>query len=228
MPSRGLQISIIVLVIIIFAVGGTFVVDRMNTPTTPAFLNDFTAEFLVKDAETPDGFHLFESGTGKYTILFPEEYVIAESSYYRKKASGSGSPDTENVYLSKDGVSPKENRMIQSFNLFLNPDGNSVIDARLDGIRSKLGAPEDSDFTKKELEDKTIYYLEYIDEYETEDGGKNTYDYLYGYIVDNNSKQALHVEQKNVCMDSDTRECPINFVEEHKMGLKMMESVDFK
>jgi hypothetical protein len=36
----------------------------------PAVNHDFTKKVLVRDAETPDGFHLFESGTKKYTILF--------------------------------------------------------------------------------------------------------------------------------------------------------------
>ena len=228
MPSRGLRISAIVLVIIIFAIGGAFIVNRLNTPTTPAFLNDFTAEFLMKDAETPEGFHLFESGTGKYTILFPEDYVVAESSYYRMKESGNGAPDTENLYIEKQGVSPKENKMIQGFNLFLHPGGNTVINSTLNVIRNKISAPENLEFTKKEYEDKTIYYIEFLYEYKADDGSKHTYDHFYGLIGDNHSKQAIYFEQDNVCMNSDTKKCSINFEAEHELGLRMMESIKFK
>ncbi|WP_156914156.1 hypothetical protein [Paucisalibacillus globulus] len=201
--------------------------NRFNTPTTPAFLNDFTAEFLVKDADTPDGFHLFESGTGKYTILFPEDYVVEKSSYYRKKASGSGDPDTENVYLDKMGVSPKENQMIQGVKLFLHPDVSTVDDIRLDMIRDKLNAPDDIEFTEEKLKDNTIYYIEYIDEYK-EDDMVDTYYYLYGLISDNNSKQAIFFELEDTCFNSNTLGCSINFEAEKKLGTKMMESIKFK
>ena len=227
MPSRGLRISVIVLVIIIFAIAGAFVVNRFNTPTTPAFLNDFTAEFLVKDAETPDGFHLFESGTRKYTILFPEDYVVEKSSYYRKRASGSEDSDTENVYLNKMGVSPKENQMIQGIKLFLHPDVNTVDDIRLGMIRDKLHAPEDIEFTEVKLKDNTIHYMEYIDEFKDEDM-VDTYYYLYGLISNNNSKQAIYFELEDTCFNNNTLGCSINFETEKKLGIKMMESIKFK
>ena len=91
-------------------IGVIFAVNKWTTPDTPAFQDGFTREFLLKDGEAPEGFHLFESGTGKYTMIFPANYVVEESSYYRKKGRSSGVINTENVYLHQDGIHPKKNR----------------------------------------------------------------------------------------------------------------------
>jgi hypothetical protein len=66
-----IQLELLFLLLItVFIIIGSLVLKKSNTPDTPAFNHDFTKDFLVKDAETPEGFHLFESGTKKYTILF--------------------------------------------------------------------------------------------------------------------------------------------------------------
>ncbi|WP_210468124.1 hypothetical protein [Sporosarcina sp. 6E9] len=88
----------------------------------------------MKDAETSEGFHLFGSGTKKYTILFPETYIMVDDSYYKKIGNTSNVPDMENVYIIQEGVSPKENQMIKGITLALHLGGNVIVDTRLDGL----------------------------------------------------------------------------------------------
>ncbi|UAC48590.1 hypothetical protein K6959_00870 [Bacillus aquiflavi] len=127
--TRKIILSLIIVSFIM--IGVIFAVNKWTTPDTPAFQDGFTREFLLKDGEAPEGFHLFESGTGKYTMIFPTNYVVEESSYYRKKGRSSGVINTENVYLHQDGVHPKKNQQIKGIKLFLKPDGNVLVDAAL-------------------------------------------------------------------------------------------------
>ena len=228
MRKRWLQIIVALLIIIVFIIGGSKIVEKKNMPDTPAFNHDFTKEFLEKDTETPEGFHLFESGTNKYTMLFPENYYMSDGSYYRKKGIGSESPDTENIYMRQDGITPKENQMIKGINLFLKPDGNTVIDATLDVILEDISASENTVFKKIEDEGKTVYYVENIDDYITENGDTNRYFYFYGFIGDNRSEQALYFELEDTCFHTNEKECKIDFEREKHMGLEMMKSVEFK
>ncbi|UAC47613.1 hypothetical protein K6959_13210 [Bacillus aquiflavi] len=201
--------------------------NKWTTPDTPAYQDEFTREFFLKDGEAPEGFHLFESGTGKYTMIFPANYVVEESSYYRKKGRGSGVINTENVYLHQDGVHPKKNQQIKGINLFLKPDGNVLVDAALRVMLKKINAPSDTKIETIKDDNKTVYYAENISDYEAEDGSINTTFFLYGLITDNRSKQALYFNLRQKCFDSNEK-CEIDFDKEKAMALKMLESVQFK
>ena len=214
---------IIVIIIVVSKVW-----NSQSMPDTTAFSHDFTKVFLVKDAETPEGFHLFESGTGKYTILFPENYVMSDGSYYKKTGNTSDVPDMENVYMQKEGISPKENQMIKGIKLALHPGGNVLIDSTLRIMLEDLNAPANTKVEQYEDENKTVYYAENIEEYHADDGSIDTYFYFYGFIADTNSKQALYFELEDTCFNSDSKKCEIDFEKENKMGLEMMKSVKFK
>ena len=228
MRKRWSRIVVVLVMVIVIIVVASKVWNSQSMPDTPAFNDDFTKEFLVKDAETPEGYHLFESGTKNYTMLFPENYYMSDGSYYRKKGIGSESPDTENVYIRQYGISPKENQMIKGIKLFLKPDGNTVIDATLDVILDNINATDNTKVEKLEDENKTVYYAENIEEYHADDGSIDTYFYYYGFIADSNSKQALYFELEDTCFNSDSKKCEIDFEKEKKMGLEMMKSVKFK
>src|SRR5690625_61240 len=228
MKRRWLQLSGIAIIGIALFIGVFFMMKKWNTPNTPAFQDEFTKQFLNAKAETPKGFHLFESWTFKYTILYPEDYVMVDGNYYRKKAGTSDVPNVENLYLIQKGFSPKENGMIKGIQLFLVPDGTVVLDSRLRGLLRKVNAPEDTKIEEYKDDHKTVYYVENIDGFHADDGSIDEIFYLYGLIADNNSEQALYFSLRNKCFDSDTKHCEIDFEVEKKMGLKMMKSVEFK
>ena len=228
MRKRWLQIVVALLVIIVVIIGGSMIVGKNNMPDTPAFNHDFTKEFLVEDAETPEGFHLFESKTEKYTILFPENYVMSDGSYYQKKGVKSNEFNTENVYLYQEDASPKEDELIKEINLFLKPDGNVIIDSRLRGIIRKINAPSDTEIQEVKDENKNVYYVGSIDDYHAKDGSIDRNFYYYGLITDNHSKQVIYFELRDKCFNIDTKECVIDFQKEKKMGFEMMKSVEFK
>ncbi|MGG3792639.1 hypothetical protein ABEU90_17590, partial [Geobacillus thermodenitrificans] len=54
-------------------------------PDTVAFQNEYTRKFLVSPKEVKDGYYLFRSQTGGFTMLFPEEARMDEGFYERHK-----------------------------------------------------------------------------------------------------------------------------------------------
>ncbi|GAF11165.1 hypothetical protein JCM19046_1666 [Bacillus sp. JCM 19046] len=71
--KKGVLISIL---IICFIVGGFFVIRAMNQAEDVALSDDFTSRFLDEDVETDEGFHYFESGNGKFSMWFPENFKV--------------------------------------------------------------------------------------------------------------------------------------------------------
>ncbi|UAC47611.1 hypothetical protein K6959_13200 [Bacillus aquiflavi] len=162
-------------------------------------------------------------------MIFPTNYVVEESSYYRKKGRSSGVINTENVYLHQDGIHPKKkSTKIKGINLFLKPDGNVLIDADLKILLEQINAPSDTKIETIKDDNKTVYYAENIDDYTFEDGSTDTSFYLYGFITDNRSKQALYFDLRHKCFYSNEKKCEIDFDKEKAMALKMLESIQFK
>lgn len=118
MRKRWSRIVVVLVMVIVIIVVASKVWNSQSMPDTPAFNDDLTKEFLVKDEETPEGFHLFESGKEKYTMLFPEDYVMSDGSYYKKKGVKSNEFNSENVYLYQEDASPKEDKLIKELNFF--------------------------------------------------------------------------------------------------------------
>lgn len=64
MRKRWLKIIVALLFITVFIIiVGSMVLKYLNIPDTPAFKHDFTKDFLVKDAETLEGFHFRQTET---------------------------------------------------------------------------------------------------------------------------------------------------------------------
>ncbi|UAC48593.1 hypothetical protein K6959_00885 [Bacillus aquiflavi] len=174
--TRKIILSLIIVSFIM--IGVIFAVNKWTTPDTPAFQDGFTREFLLKDGEAPEGFHLFESGTGKYTMIFPDNYVIEKESYYRKKGRSSGVINTENIYLRLGDTHLEKNKLLKGIKLFLKPDGNVLIDADLKILLEQIDAPSDTKIETIKDDNKTVYYAENIDNYEAEGGNINTIFFL--------------------------------------------------
>lgn len=208
---RNKKVILFSIVIIILVVGGYFATQHWNTPDTAAFQDEFTSQFLVKNAETPDGFHLFESGTGKYTMLFPDNYVMSDGSYYKKKGVKSGELNTENVFLRQDGISPKEDDLAKGINLLLKPDGNNVVDIILDRMLEDIHASGETKVETYKDTNIKVYFAVNTDKYKTEDGNINIYFYSYGFILDENSSQAIYFELEQTCFHSNDKKCAIDF-----------------
>ena len=59
--------------------------DPKYLPDVMAFQDDFTREFMASTKKVEDGYYLFESKTGGYTMWYPEDASIDKGAYERKK-----------------------------------------------------------------------------------------------------------------------------------------------
>ena len=59
--------------------------DPKDLPDVPAFQDEFTREFMASTVEVSDGYYLFESQTGGYTLPFPEDAHIDQIHYEKVK-----------------------------------------------------------------------------------------------------------------------------------------------
>src|SRR5699024_4152405 len=59
--------------------------DPKDLPDVTAFQDDFTREFMTSTEDVEEGYYLFESKTGGYTMWYPEEATMDKHLYERKK-----------------------------------------------------------------------------------------------------------------------------------------------
>src|SRR5699024_6822062 len=59
--------------------------DSKDLPDVPAFQDEFTREFMSSIDEVSDGYYLFHSKTGGYTLPFPEDAHIDQIHYEKVK-----------------------------------------------------------------------------------------------------------------------------------------------
>src|SRR5699024_12565849 len=59
--------------------------DPKDLPNVTAFQDDFTREFMTSTEEVDDGYYLFESKTGGYTMWYPEDAVMNKGYFERTK-----------------------------------------------------------------------------------------------------------------------------------------------
>src|SRR5690606_26543949 len=57
------------------------VMDSAELPNVVAFQDDFTREFMASTEEVEEGYYLFKSKTGGYTMLYPENAKMDEIYY---------------------------------------------------------------------------------------------------------------------------------------------------
>ena len=85
-----LKSKVVLSVFILFLLGGCNVLgqkdisemDPAELPDVIAFQDDFTREFMSSLDEVEDGYYLFESKTGGYTMMYPEN-AIMDQLYYQ-------------------------------------------------------------------------------------------------------------------------------------------------
>src|SRR5699024_7478237 len=59
--------------------------DPEDLPDVTAFQDDFTREVMSSTEEVGEGYYLFESKTGGYTMWYPEEAIMNKGYYERTK-----------------------------------------------------------------------------------------------------------------------------------------------
>ncbi|MGD6817080.1 hypothetical protein ACQCVE_08445 [Metabacillus sp. 113a] len=183
--------------------------ERIVQERTAAEKDHFTKGYLFSSKETEDGYHLFKSKTGGYTMLFPVDAIISKEFNEQRETS------YETIVY---GAERKETKIMADATYENKPETQDV-EANLDLLSNTSGYTGEYEELKEE--GKRIYYASEESEIE----GTMSYNY-FGFIKSADSNQALEFIYNVSCKKADNA-CQSAEAEHEKTALKIMKSVTF-
>ncbi|WP_054950738.1 hypothetical protein [Numidum massiliense] len=180
-------------------------------PQVTAFQDEFTRKFMDSTEPVKEGYYLFRSGVGGYTMLFPEGAKLSEKGY--------SAPDK---FYEEIDFGTSENNVDFYVHINYIQDGSaSSINIQLKGLSSTSNY--NGEFDKIKLEDKEIYLAK--NEFRLEDEKDTAYNFS-SYIKSNNSNKGIRFFYSVTCFDKN-KPCHLNVKEEEKKAKMLMELVTF-
>src|SRR5690625_1334731 len=152
--------------------------DPAELPDVNAFQDKFTREFMGSLDEVEDGYYLFESKTGGYTMVYPENARM-DKGYFEM-------PD-DNFEDIQFGEGIETNDHEYGVRATYNKGGRSSDFNRLKGVFEARTSYE-GDYESIEYDDKTIHFA--TSEYFDQEGEIISYNFL-GVIMSNYSDQSV-------------------------------------
>jgi hypothetical protein len=213
-----LKSKIVLSLFILFLLGGCNVLgqkdisemDPADLPDVIAFQDDFTREFMSSLEEVEDGYYLFESKTGGYTMMYPENAKMDEI-YYEMPGDAF------------EAIQFGEDEGANDFQYFVRSIYESG--SRVGDVDSLLGMlSEDTnyhgEYRRIESENKTIYFA--TSQYVTKSKGSTT-NQFFAAIMSNHSDQAISMRY-NILNNKDI-EIDLDHVQDEVLNI--MESIEF-
>ncbi|GIO23942.1 hypothetical protein [Oceanobacillus sp. J11TS1] len=193
-------------------------VTEMSTeelPDVTAFQDEFTREFMVSTEPAKEGYYLFQSKTGGYTMMYPENAKL-DKLYYDMSVGESDSSAYEGIQY---GESIKE-----EYQYFVRATYNRGKQANnLEVLKEILKSRTsfDGEYETLDYKDKTINYA--TAERVTRNEKNKVYRFL-GIIQSKSSSQSLSYTY-NVIADEE-KNIDLQSIEEDVLAI--MESVEFQ
>lgn len=225
MTRRGKELSrlkkyvlsgLIVLLVLIAGCGTMNEVTKKGLrkqPETAAFRDDFTREFMDSPKEVKDGYYLFKSKTGGYTMLFPIDAKMDQSYYERHKEH------FEAIYYG--GESKRDNITYYVDTTYENEQSTQNIEAGLKLLSDSI--KYDGGYKKIREKKKTIYFAKNI--HSLKDGENKVYRF-FGYIKSNHTNKGIQYIYAIKCLNK-KKKCQVD-VKRHEIKAKMlMKSIEF-
>ncbi|WP_164219225.1 hypothetical protein [Virgibacillus sp. YIM 98842] len=207
--------------LILFLLGGCNVwgqkdiaeMDPSELPDVIAFQDDFTREFMGSLEEVEDGYYLFESKTGGYTMMYPQNAKMDHLFYQRT------GDNYEYIQLG-------ENEETNEFNYYVRAtydEGRRAVESEtLLNLLSTYVSYE-GDYEKIDNTDTTIYFA--TTEYVTE-SGKSTTNRFFGTAMSNNSDQSVRFIY-NLIDDNEDADNAVDLESIQGSVLEIMKSIEF-
>ncbi|TXC92674.1 hypothetical protein FS935_00220 [Metabacillus litoralis] len=187
-------------------------VDREELPNTAAFQDEFTRSLLDSPEEVEDGYYLYKSKTGGYSMLWPKNAVTDGPPFYQK------TKDSFEKIIFYDRNEDENYRY--SFSTTYSTYGESIIDSSLGILSDSVGY--DGEYEKIETEKTRIYYAK------SEEPLEHSTAYLYFcYILSKESQEGLEYVFTAQCLDKSKTNCDINIKKEEEKALHYMKKVKF-
>ncbi|WP_273126878.1 hypothetical protein [Bacillus weihaiensis] len=191
-------------------------VDSMELPNTKAFQDEFTRSLLDSPEEVEEGYYLFKSDTGGYSMLWPKDAVTDGPPFYQRTQDG-----FEKIIF--DEIDEEKNYHY-SFSTTYSTYGDKVLDSSLSLLSSSIGYK--GDYEKIETNKTFIYYGKSQKKLNTENRSTTSYRF-FSYIVSKESQKGLEFVYIAKCLDEKSTKCNLNVEEEEKKALRYMRYVSF-
>ncbi|MCK0470564.1 hypothetical protein [Halalkalibacter sp. APA_J-10(15)] len=202
------QLKGIALVLVMIVTGGCM----MNAPDVPAFEDEFTREFMKSTKELEEGFYLFESKTGGYTIWFPENATVDSSNYIKRGES------RELVNISEVYGDNLSYRLRLTYD---NRSGTENINSQLRLLSSYVDYQ--GEYEEFIHGDKTFYYATTL--HNVSEGSKVYY--FISYIKSNANHRSVKFLYATSC-NFLSENCTIDVDQQEEYALNLMKSVEFQ
>ncbi len=188
--------------------------DPKDLPDVTAFQDEFTREFMTSTNEVSDGYYLFESKTGGYTLPFPGDARIDQMHYEKVK----------DHYEGIRFVGDSERTTGESYTVYVtyeNPTKPDEPDIQLSFVKKAVNY--DGEFDKKEHDDVTHYFAQ--KKYVLSDQKSSMYRF-FGAVQSNNSNQYISYTYSVRCPD-EQKGCDYDLEAIEQEVEKVMTSVEF-
>jgi len=186
--------------------------DPKDLPDTIAMQDEFTREFM-SSAEEEEGYYLFESKTGGYTMLYPVNSKLDDIYYEKVNDSyealhfGEGKESSEVAYVIRSTYKQGENT--NNIELYLTLLSESI--------------DYDGEYEEIELDDKVIYFAMKGEKVNSK--VNNAFDF-FGYIKSKDSNQGVRYIYVVTCFDDDD-DCDYDFDAIEEEVKQLMKSIEF-
>jgi len=191
-------------------------IDPEKLPDLPAFQDDFTREFMGSTDEIEEGFYLFQSKTGKYTMMYPGNAKMQKTFYgftgenYEKLRYAGGDEEVTGATYTVD-LSFKHNKDTIRLDTHL-----SVVSK---GIRYE------GDFEKIDTDDTEIYFAKNTLPEDRKTIG--TYNF-FGVVKSKESNKTLNYIYMVYCEERSEDGCGYDTEAIEAHVKKLMKSVTFE
>jgi hypothetical protein len=182
-------------------------------PNTVAFQDKFTREFMVSPKEVKEGYYLFKSKTGGYTMLYPKNAKIDRMFYEKHKKY------YESIHLG--GGREKENISNYIRMTYENAKITENIDVNLDLLSTYVHY--NGKYTKFKSNNNTIYF----GKNEQHISNNDIIYYFFSYVKSNHSYQAVRFIYAVTCKDANQK-CNMDVQKEEERAKMFMKSIKFQ
>ncbi|MEB3751134.1 hypothetical protein [Geobacillus icigianus] len=186
-------------------------------PNTVAFQDEYTREFMASTKEVKEGYYLFKSKTGGYTMWFPKDAVVTKGLYEKHGR------DFEALTIGWDN---KEENLDYAIDLqYERGEHMEDIETNLFLLSSGGYANYNGSYMKQEYNDKTIYFAKKQEDISEDDKPDIVY-WFFSYIKSKDSHQGILFIYTVMCSDSE-KSCQVKVEEEEKTAKMLMKSIKF-
>src|SRR5690625_3416645 len=162
--------------------------DQKDLPDTSAMQDDFRRDFMASAEEEEEGYYLFESKTGGYTMLYPVNSKL-DDIYYQKR---------HDSYEALHFGASKERSDVTCYALATYNHGE-VADRLSTQFKLLSGSLDyDGEYEEIELDNKVIYFAR--KKYITKGGNRSSYRF-FGLIKSNDPEQIVRYKYNVICFD---------------------------